>query len=71
MKLYHYAENTGVFLYSSDAVLSPLDAAIKAQKINAGEKDIPEDVYIIPAFATTVAPPQAGTNQAAIFMGGA
>ena len=54
MKLYHFSPTTGEYLHESDAKLSPKD-------FEAGR-----EVYLIPAHATTAAPPTAGTNEVAV-----
>lgn len=70
MKIYHYDAVSGELYASEEARLSPRDAEIKAQKIEDGEKDIPDDVYLIPAHATDIAPPEAGKNEKAVFRDG-
>lgn len=46
MKLYHYHETAGVLLWTDDARLDELESQLKG---------VP--VFVIPAFATTLAPP--------------
>jgi hypothetical protein len=46
MKLYHYHETTGVFLWSDNARLDPLETELRGAP-----------VFIIPALATKIAPP--------------
>jgi len=55
MKIYHYHPDTGVFLGEGIADPSPLE----------------QDVWLIPASATTIEPPQAPAGSQAVFGGGA
>lgn len=53
MNIYHYSPQTTEYTYSSVARTSPLEPG----------------VFLVPAFATTLAPPRIGANQAALFNG--
>jgi len=55
MLIYHYDVATGVFLSSSQADHSPLEPG----------------AFLIPAFATDIAPPVAPEGQQAVFAAGA
>lgn len=52
-KIYVYDAKTGEYLFSENAEKSPLE----------------KDVYLLPANATFLAPPDSGKNQAAVFVG--
>jgi hypothetical protein len=56
MKIYHYDSYTKKFFGSSDARLDPLESEKQGKKI-----------YLMPAFSTTIEPPEIGVNEAAIF----
>lgn len=53
-KVYVYDAKTGEYLFSENAEKSPLE----------------KDVYLLPANATFLAPPDTRKNQAAVFVGG-
>ncbi|WP_434629454.1 tail fiber assembly protein [Chromobacterium sp. CV08] len=53
--VYSYHPQTGEYLGTADATLSPLDT---------------DEVWLIPAFATELAPPLAGARQVAVYRGG-
>lgn len=55
MRIFHYNSDTGVFGGEDVADESPLE----------------EDVWLIPAHATTVEPPPVGDGQQAVWKGGA
>jgi hypothetical protein len=54
MKIYHYDFETGQYLGEGVADPSPLET----------------DVWLIPAYATDVAPPETGVDEYAIFIEG-
>lgn len=54
-KIYVYDSKTGEYLFSENAEKSPME----------------KDVYLLPANATFLAPPDTGKNQAAVFVAGA
>jgi len=58
MKIYNYSPTTKEFLSITDASLDPLETAASGK-----------NVYLIPAHATDVAPPETGVNEIAIFNG--
>jgi hypothetical protein len=55
-KIYHFDKETKIYLGSTDAKRSPAD---------------PGEVYLVPAYATDVAPPAAPPGQASVFEAGA
>jgi hypothetical protein len=62
MRIYNYQDGTGAFLSESDAAIDPLEtAAAQAENPDA------EPVYLMPALATTIAPPEFGPGQWPVF----
>ncbi len=60
MNIYHYHHETGEYLKTTEAKLDPRESKIQDQ-----------EVYLIPACATSVAPPQAEEGMARVFDGAA
>ena len=58
MRIYHYNPNTGEFLRDAEARKSPEDN-------KDGEGD---DVYLVPAYATTIEPPASGVDEVACYI---
>lgn len=53
MKIYNFSAQTGEYIFTSDADESPLE----------------DDVYLIPANATDIEPPETGNHEIAVFDG--
>jgi len=60
MQIYHYSPGTGEYLKTSIAQIDPLESETQG-----------EDVFLIPACATEIAPPDPGANKAVVFESGA
>jgi hypothetical protein len=59
MQLYHYDPSTGEYLRESVARLDPLESKLRQ-----------EDIYLIPANATSDPPPDAGEQETAVYRDG-
>ncbi len=59
MKIYHYHPNTGEYVGEKDAHKDPLESKIQGN-----------DIFLIPANATSVVPPVIGVNEVAVYSNG-
>jgi hypothetical protein len=59
MKIYHYHHETGEFLGCTDASLDPLESKVQGH-----------DVFLIPAHAAEIAPPELQKGKARVFRNG-